>query len=599
MMERLAMNLAMNLINKNMKRIILQLLLLAATISVSAQIKTDAELTTQSNVIRNTTDPKALTPTVIANMQQAIIDSKLNKNAFANVTASGTGTYTATVFPAITAYDNLRIIVTFTHANTGAATLNFNSIGAAQIRKIDSGVLTALAANDIADGQAFLLVYDGTYFQIIGGSGGVSDFADLTGKPTTLSGYGITDAVANTVTVNSHPLNSNVTVTASDLSLGNVNNTSDVNKPVSTAQAAADALNLKIASNLSDLNSASTARTNLGLGTLATQSGTFSGSSSGTNTGDQDLSGKANLAGPTFTGTVTLPSTTSIGTVSSTEIGYVDNVTSAIQTQLDAKAPLASPTFTGTPTLPTGTIATTQATGTNNTTVATTAFVSQEKGLQLGATQTGDYTLVLGDKGYRIEMNKATALTLTVPPNSSVAFPTGTVIYPVRTGAGTLTIAQGAGVTITGSSGALTDPGQNVEMKLVKTGTDTWLLQNGSPGVWLDWTTTFVGFSSNPPYVFRYTVIGKTVFYYFTMTSDGTSNSTSFTITLPFAGKTGVNQFHTMAFVVNNSAAGASPGRIQITSASNVASLGRDATGAVWTASGGKRASGSGSYETD
>ena len=55
---------------------------------------------------------------------------------------------------------------------------------------------------------------------------------------------------------------------------------------------------------------------------------------------------------PTFTGTVTLPSTTSIGNVSSTEIGYVDGVTSAIQTQIDTKSPLASPTFTGTVVLP-------------------------------------------------------------------------------------------------------------------------------------------------------------------------------------------------------------------------------------------------------
>lgn len=47
---------------------------------------------------------------------------------------------------------------------------------------------------------------------------------------------------------------------------------------------------------------------------------------------------KANLEGPTFTGTVTLPSTTSIGTVSATEIGYLDGVTSAIQTQLNGKA---------------------------------------------------------------------------------------------------------------------------------------------------------------------------------------------------------------------------------------------------------------------
>jgi hypothetical protein len=58
---------------------------------------------------------------------------------------------------------------------------------------------------------------------------------------------------------------------------------------------------------------------------------------------------------PTFTGTVTLPANTSIGNVSSTEISYVDGVTSTIQTQLNTKAPIASPTFTGTVALPTTT----------------------------------------------------------------------------------------------------------------------------------------------------------------------------------------------------------------------------------------------------
>ena len=49
-----------------------------------------------------------------------------------------------------------------------------------------------------------------------------------------------------------------------------------------------------------------------------------------------DLALKAALASPTFTGTVTLPDTTAIGTVSSTEIGYLDGVTSSVQTQITA-----------------------------------------------------------------------------------------------------------------------------------------------------------------------------------------------------------------------------------------------------------------------
>ena len=50
------------------------------------------------------------------------------------------------------------------------------------------------------------------------------------------------------------------------------------------------------------------------------------------------LNGYAPTANPTFTGTVVLPSTTSIGNVDATEISYLDGVTSNIQTQLNAKA---------------------------------------------------------------------------------------------------------------------------------------------------------------------------------------------------------------------------------------------------------------------
>ena len=55
--------------------------------------------------------------------------------------------------------------------------------------------------------------------------------------------------------------------------------------------------------------------------------------------------------------------------VTSTEFDYLDGVTSNIQTQLNTKAPLNSPALTGTPTAPTAT------SGTNNTQLATTAFV--------------------------------------------------------------------------------------------------------------------------------------------------------------------------------------------------------------------------------
>ncbi len=91
------------------------------------------------------------------------------------------------------------------------------------------------------------------------------------------------------------------------------------------------------------------ALTNLGITATTTELNYIDGVTSAIQT---QLNAKAPTADPTFTGTVGLPSTTSIGNVSATELGYLDGVTSAIQTQLNAKAPTADPTFTGTVTLP-------------------------------------------------------------------------------------------------------------------------------------------------------------------------------------------------------------------------------------------------------
>lgn len=89
--------------------------------------------------------------------------------------------------------------------------------------------------------------------------------------------------------------------------------------------------------------------------------------------------------------------------------------------------------------------------------------------------QTGNYTLVLGDAGKVIEMNVAGANTLTVPPNSSVAFEVGTTLEGVQYGAGQTTITPGGGVTIRSSGGKLKTTAQYSSFSLRKIATDEWI----------------------------------------------------------------------------------------------------------------------------
>lgn len=91
--------------------------------------------------------------------------------------------------------------------------------------------------------------------------------------------------------------------------------------------------------------------------------------------------------------------------------------------------------------------------------------------------QTGTtYTFVLTDVSKVIEMNNAAANTVTVPPNSSVAFPVGTVIELLQYGAGQTTIAAGSGVTIRSAGAKLKLSGQYSGGALRKIATDEWAL---------------------------------------------------------------------------------------------------------------------------
>lgn len=91
--------------------------------------------------------------------------------------------------------------------------------------------------------------------------------------------------------------------------------------------------------------------------------------------------------------------------------------------------------------------------------------------------QTGTtYTLVLADAGKRITLANASDVTVTVPPNSSVAFPTGTRIVLERWGAGEVTVAEGSGVTVNSLDGKDGLDGLYATATLIKDATDTWIL---------------------------------------------------------------------------------------------------------------------------
>ena len=200
--------------------------------------------------------------------------------------------------------------------------------------------------------------------------------------------HGIADT-ANLVTLAGVQTLTNKTITSpsglvkGDVGLGNVDNTSDADKPVSTA--AQTALDLK-----------------------------------------------APLASPTFTGTVTTPlstagyvKTNASGVLSSSAAVAQDDVT-GLTSDLALKAPLASPALTGTPTAPTATA------GTNTTQIATTAFVTGAVADLIasapGALNTLDeLAAALGD-----DANFATTVTNSLAAKAPLASPTftGTVTLP-------------------------------------------------------------------------------------------------------------------------------------------------------------------------
>lgn len=103
---------------------------------------------------------------------------------------------------------------------------------------------------------------------------------------------------------------------------------------------------------------------------------------------------------------------------------------------------------------------------------ATLVPLSRIINAQTGTTYTG--VLADANPGAFLTLSNASAITFTVPPNSSVAYPVGSVIEGAQLGAGQVTITPGSGVTVNGTPG-LKVAAQYGTFGLLKTATDTWL----------------------------------------------------------------------------------------------------------------------------
>lgn len=84
------------------------------------------------------------------------------------------------------------------------------------------------------------------------------------------------------------------------------------------------------------------------------------------------------------------------------------------------------------------------------------------------------YTLVLADKNKVIEVSNASATTLTIPADNSVNFPTGSQITILQTGAGQVTLAGAAGVTVNATPG-LKLRTQWASATIMKRAANTWV----------------------------------------------------------------------------------------------------------------------------
>lgn len=85
-----------------------------------------------------------------------------------------------------------------------------------------------------------------------------------------------------------------------------------------------------------------------------------------------------------------------------------------------------------------------------------------------------DYILEREDQSITIESNNSLEQTITIPTNTAVPFPVGSVIYVTQHGTGQVTLSPDTGVTLNAQDDNLSTTGQHTGLMLHKRATDEW-----------------------------------------------------------------------------------------------------------------------------
>jgi hypothetical protein len=162
-----------------------------------------------------------------------------------------------------------RTLLTSADANAAKTSLGLAAVATSgSASDITTGTLPTSVMPPLAINDVFTVASQAAMLALTAQRGDVAIRTDngrsyilSTDSPSTLADWKQLTAAGDVLSVAGRT--GAVVLTKTDVGLANVDNTSDANKPVSTAAAAADALNLKIAQNLADLNNVATARANL------------------------------------------------------------------------------------------------------------------------------------------------------------------------------------------------------------------------------------------------------------------------------------------------------------------------------------------------